>query len=243
MTPSPHILVVDDDEDITSLLCSYLGRFNYVAHAAGDAPAMWAALQAHPVALVLMDLMLPGTDGLSLARQLRERSNLPFIILTARCDPADRVVGLEMGADDYISKPFEPRELVARIQAVLRRSGAQATPAAPAPRGEVVRFQGWRLHRDTRQLTSPEGQEITLSTAEYQLLSTFLRSPGQIVSRAQLMLEARGRQLSVSGRSIDLLVSRLRQKLADQAGDADLIRTVRGAGYVFDVPAATLALA
>jgi two-component system OmpR family response regulator len=235
MNPKPNILVVDDDEGITSLLCSYLARFNFVAHAAADDQAMWALIDSQPIDLLLLDLMLPNVDGLTLARMLRERSTLPFIILTARCDPADRVVGLEMGADDYISKPFEPRELVARIQAVLRRTGALASAGVvPAPRAEVVRFEGWALHRDDRRLTSPAGQAVALSTAEYQLLSTFLKTPGQIVSRAELMASARGRQLSVSGRSIDLLVSRLRQKLADEAGEADLIRTVRGLGYVFD---------
>jgi two-component system OmpR family response regulator len=233
MTAKPHLLVVDDDADITALLCDYLARFGMTTSAAHSEPEVWRQLSTQRVDLVLLDLMLPGTDGLSLARSLRRHAaQLPIIMLTARCDPADRIVGLEMGADDYISKPFEPRELVARVQAVLRRTRLQA--AAPAAEPDVVCFEGWTLYRDLREVVAPTGERVALSNAEYLLLNTFLKSPRQIVSRSRLMMEARGRELTVSGRSIDLLVSRLRQKLGDDGGDTVLIRTVRGAGYLFD---------
>ena len=232
---APQILVVDDDQDITQLLCAYLTRFGFVTHSAADGAEMQQKLQAQRVDLVVLDLMLPGDDGLALARALRQRSRMPIIMLTARGSATDRVVGLEMGADDYMSKPFEPRELVARIHSVLRRSAAQAAPvAAPA---SVVAFDGWQLQRDERRLTSPRGQLVPLSNAEFQLLNAFLKAPRRVVSREQLAEQARGRSLDGLGRSIDLLVSRLRQKLAQHqpslGADAELIKTVRGAGYLF----------
>jgi two-component system, OmpR family, response regulator len=240
MSSKPTILVVDDDEGITSLLADYLRRFNYATRVAADEQQMWQQLADGAVDLVLLDLMLPDADGLALGQLLHQRQGLPFIILTARCDPADRVVGLEMGADDYVNKPFEPRELVARIQAVLRRSRSTVRPASPmaaTPVPNELHFDGWCLHRDERLLLTPEGRSLLLSNAEYQLLATFLAAPGQIVSRAQLMAGARGRQLSLSGRSIDLLVSRLRHKLGERPGNNELIRTVRGMGYLLDTAA------
>jgi two-component system OmpR family response regulator len=230
-----HILVVDDDEGITSLLCAYLSRFGLQAHAAANGEEMQRQLSAHPIALVVLDLMLPGVDGLALARALRAVSRIPIIMLTARGSPADRVVGLEMGADDYMSKPFEPRELVARIQSVLRR--AAAPREATRSRADVIAFDGWQLQRDERQLTSPRGLVVPLSNAEFQLLSAFLKAPRRVVSREQLAEQARGRTLDDFGRSIDLLVSRLRRKLATEDGEREegtLIKTVRGAGYMFN---------
>jgi two-component system OmpR family response regulator len=234
MNPAPKILVVDDDDGITSLLCGYLARFGFTAHAAADGPQMQRHLDAHHVDLVVLDLMLPGIDGLSLAHALRAGSRIPIIMLTARCTAADRVVGLEMGADDYVSKPFEPRELVARIQSVLRRASGPRGSEAPAA-ADVVHFDGWQLQRNERLLTSPKGLVVPLSNAEYQLLTTFLKAPRRVVSRDHLMAQARGRAMEAFDRSIDLLVSRLRHKLADDAGTAALIKTVRGAGYMFDV--------
>lgn len=228
------ILVVDDDVEITSLLTEYLTRFGYAARAAGDAAGMHAALAAHAVDLVVLDVMLPGTDGITLARELRQRSRVPIIMLTARADPYDRVLGLEMGADDYMAKPFEPRELVARIQTVLRRLLHEGPPAQQGP-DEVVRFDGWELHCIERHLVSPQGLVVPLSNAEFRLLCTFLRMPRRIFSRDQLMEQARGRAMDAFERSIDLLVSRLRSKLADDPRAPSLIRTVRGAGYVFQV--------
>lgn len=246
----PHVLVVDDDTQITELLCDYLSRFKLHAHAAGDASAMRAQLARHPVDLVVMDLMLPGTDGLALVRELRQqaaaagRRHLPVIMLTARGSACDRVVGLEMGVDDYMAKPFEPRELVARIHSVLRRCRVpDAAAAAPAP-ADVVCFDGWALHRSERRLTSPSGGEVALSDAEFRLLNTFVNTPRRLLSRDALMTGARGREHDAFARSIDLLVSRLRHKLndsprsdrghSDEFGDDALIKTVRGAGYIFN---------
>ena len=228
------ILVVDDDVEITTLLTEYLARFGYTTLAAGDAAAMRVQLAAHSVDLVVLDVMLPGTDGITLARELRQRSRVPIIMLTARADPYDRVLGLEMGADDYMAKPFEPRELVARIQTVMRRLAHEGQPGSQGP-DEVVRFDGWELHCVERHLRSPQGVVVPLSNAEFRLLCTFLRMPRRIFSRDQLMEQARGRAMDAFERSIDLLVSRLRSKLADDPRSPSMIRTIRGAGYLFNV--------
>lgn len=230
-----HILVVDDDDDITTLLTQYLGRFGYATHAARDAISMRAQLAAQAMDLVVLDIMLPGTDGITLARELRARSSLPIILLTARANPYDCVLGLEMGADDYVSKPFEPRELVARIQNVLRRMAAAAAPVARQTLQDVVRFDGWELHSAQRHLLSPAGTVVPLSNAEFKLLCTFLRMPRRVCSRDQLMEQARGRAMESFERSIDLLVSRLRHKLSDDPRDPALIKTVRGVGYLFNI--------
>jgi two-component system, OmpR family, response regulator len=230
----PNILVVDDDEDLIRLLCAYLARFGLNALAAHDGGEMQQQLNRHAVDLVVLDLMLPGADGLTLAQALRASSRIPIIMLTAHCTPADRVVGLEMGADDYIGKPFEPRELVARIKTVLRRVGAPNAAAPAELAGSRVHFDGWQLDREARRLQSPRGLIVPLSNAEFHLLNAFLRAPRRVVSRDQLMAQARGRPDEVIGRSIDLLVSRLRHKLLDAPDAAELIKTVRGAGYVFD---------
>jgi two-component system OmpR family response regulator len=235
MTHTHHILVVDDDKGITALLCDYLSQFGFVAHAAGDGHAMRRILSEHPIDLIVLDLQLPGMDGLALTSELRARSRIPIVMLTARGNPIDRVIGLEMGADDYMSKPFEPRELVARIHTVLRRAKTPPASAEPAPVSDVIRFDGWQLQRSERRLTSPKGLVVPLSNAEYQLLSTFLKTPRQLFTRDQLMAQARGRSMDSLERSIDLLVSRLRQKLDDNPRDPAMIRTVRGEGYVFQV--------
>ena len=206
-----HILVVDDDVEITTLLTDYLTRFGYAAYAACNAQTMRAQMAAQPIGLVVLDVMLPGTDGITLARELRERSRVPIIMLTARANPYDCVLGLEMGADDYMGKPFEPRELVARIQIVLRRTRGAEAPVRQGP-DEVVRFDGWTLHSLERHLVSPGGMVVPLSNAEFRLLCTFLRMPRRVFSRDQLMEQARGRAMDAFERSIDLLVSRLRSK-------------------------------
>lgn len=235
MKPRSQILIVDDDEGITALLREYLARFGFDAHVACDGLVMREQLAAHHIDLVVLDLMLPGEDGLALARDLRERSQIPIIMLTARSNPYDRVLGLESGADDYISKPFEPRELVARVQTVLRRAGASHGGGSGPLRSDVIRFDGWELHREDRCLTSPAGLVVALSNAEFRLLSTFLHTPRRLLSRDQLMAQARGRAMDSFERSIDLLVSRLRQKLADDPREPKMIKTVRGAGYLFNV--------
>ncbi|WP_198969717.1 response regulator [Xylophilus sp. ASV27] len=226
----PRILVVDDDAEITTLLRDYLARFGFDVQLAGDGEAMRAQLAARPIDLLVLDIMLPGTDGLALAREVRAGSRIPIIMLTARGHPYDRVLGLELGADDYMAKPFEPRELVARIQNVLRRAEASAV----AQGRDVASFDGWQLYRQERRLVSPQGVVVPLSNAEYRLLSTFLAMPHRLFSRDQLMEQARGRSMEAFERSIDLLVSRLRQKLADDPRAPTIIKTVRGGGYIFN---------
>lgn len=229
------ILIVDDDPEITSLLAQYLERFQLEVHIAHDGKGMRAALQRERIDLVVLDLMLPGTDGLALAREIRDQSRMPIIMLTTRSAPIDRVMGLENGADDYMGKPFEPRELVARIHNVLRRTQEGSSVTSLLSSNDIVCFDGWELHREERTLVSPTGLVVPLSNAEFRLLSTFLQKPRRIFSRDQLMEQARGRSMEAFERSIDLLVSRLRQKLADDSEEPSMIKTVRGAGYLFNV--------
>lgn len=233
------VLIVDDDADITSLLGDYLKGFNFTIHVASDGLSMREQLKKHPVDLVVMDIMLPGADGFVLSREIREHSHMPVIMLSARSEAYDRVIGLESGADDYLSKPFEPRELVARIHNVLRRANQRAASGPRWDISDVVCFDGWELHREERCLTSPSGLVVALSNAEFRLLTTFLQTPRRLLARDQLMERARGRSMDAFERSIDLLVSRLRHKLvdtgADGANEPSMIRTVRGAGYMFNV--------
>lgn len=235
MNPKTSILLVDDDADITALLADYLRRFNFEVHTAADAQGMRAQLAQQRVDLVVLDVMLPGTDGLTLSREIRSRSSIPVIMLTACSSPFDRIMGLESGADDYMGKPFEPRELVARIQTVLRRAQGNQESGDSVARSDVVCFDGWELHREERVLVSPTGLNIALSNAEFRLLTTFLQTPRRLFSRDQLMELARGRAMDAFERSIDLLVSRLRQKLAQDPALPPMIKTVRGAGYMFNV--------
>ena len=230
MNPSPRLLIVDDDPQIRELLGQYLQGFAMQCDGVGDGQAMQAALAAAHYDLIILDLMLPGEDGLSLCRQLRQRSDTPVIMLTARGEATDRVVGLELGADDYVVKPFDPRELVARIHSILRRSGR----VQPTTASDDIRFDGWTLSRLKRQLTTPQQLLVPLSNAEFRLLLTFLERPQHILSREQLLDAARGRSFDAFDRSIDLLVSRLRQKLGDDPRAPRLLKTVRGEGYLFD---------
>ena len=232
MPQATRILIVDDDPEIRDLLSGYLTGFGFVAEGVGDGEAMRTALAAGAFDLVILDLMLPGENGLTLCRELRAGGELPIIMLTARGEYSDRVVGLELGADDYVVKPFDPRELVARINTVLRRL-KQGEGRANAPSAEVD-FAGWRLNRTTRQLTSPRQLVVPLSNAEFRLLWAFLESPQRILSRDQLLDAARGKMAEAFDRSIDLLVSRLRQKLEDDPRTPALIKTIRGEGYLFD---------
>lgn len=227
-----HILVVDDDSGITDLLCDYLRQFGFATHAANNGASMREQMAKYPIDLLVMDLQLPGEDGLSLTKKLRQQYAVPIVMLTARGNPIDRVIGLEMGADDYMSKPFEPRELAARIQTVLRRATRHDKEAVSS---DVIEFDGWQLQKDSRRLISPEGLNIPLSNAEFQLLSTFLKMPRKLFTRDQLMAQAGGRDKDNVARSIDLLVSRLRHKLTDDPRTPHMIKTVRGEGYVFNV--------
>ena len=233
--PPIRPLIVDDDPDLRELLFQYLQGFNMQPLVARNGQEMRHILRTEPVSIVILDVMLPGEDGLSLCRWLRAESRIPIVMLTARCEAADRILGLELGADDYLTKPFEPRELVARIQSILRRT--QDTPFTPEnqpPEHAVRQFDGWQLDSVLRQLRSPDGLLVPLSNAEFRLLWVFLERPGRVLNREQLLDAARGRTIEAFDRSIDLLVSRLRQKLGDSPRSPRLLKTVRGEGYVFD---------
>jgi len=230
MNAQPLILVVDDDREIRSLLSEYLAANGFRTMEAADGAAMWKALDAARVDLIVLDLMMPGEDGLQLCRTLRAKSNLPVIMLTARGQPIDRIVGLEMGADDYLAKPFSPRELLSRIRALLRRSlmAANLAPAAATR----MRFAGWTLDLTARHLVNAQGVIVVLSGAEFRLLKVFLEHPKRVLSRDQLLNLTQGRDADPFERSIDLQVSRVRQKLDEDARDPQLIKTVRNEGYV-----------
>ena len=230
MDRSEHILIVDDDTEIRQLLCDYLERNGMRAQAVANGQGMQAALANGQFDLVILDLMLPGEDGLTLCRNLRARSNLPVIMLTARGEQTDRIVGLEMGADDYIQKPFDPRELLARIKAVLRRS--QMSPPSTAVNAARLHFAGWTLDLTRRQLISPNEVVVALSGGEYRLLTAFLEHPNRVLSRDQLLDLTRGRAATPFDRSIDVQVGRLRRRLGDTGQEPALIRTVRGEGYI-----------
>jgi two-component system OmpR family response regulator len=229
------ILMVDDDAQIRQLLSDYLSGFSMSVVAVADGNAMTEAMKKSTFDLVILDLMLPGEDGLSLCRRLRVGSDIPILMLTARGEAMDRVVGLELGADDYIVKPFEPRELVARIQTILRR--ARGNSRNYKEQNEAV-FLGWHLNYVIRQLVSPQELVIPLSNAEFRLLTVFIEHPNRILSREFLLDSTRGRDMDIFDRSIDILVSRVRQKLNDDSRTPTLIKTVRGEGYLFDAKVA-----
>ena len=231
METQSHILVVDDDREIRALVGEYLKKNGYRVSLAADGKQMLTVLEESRIHLVVLDLMLPGKDGLSLCRDLRTRSSLPVLMLTAKSDPFDRVVGLEMGADDYLVKPFEPRELLARIRSVLRRTQALPTHLEPQP-PHRYHFAGWVLDAGSHQLISPQAVVVTLSGAEYRLLQVFLTHPNRVLTRDQLMDLLQGRDADHFDRSIDLRVSRLRQKLGDDARSPVLIKTLRNEGYI-----------
>jgi len=225
------ILMVDDDAQIRQLLSDYLSGFGMSVVAVADGKAMVEAMKKSSFDLIILDLMLPGEDGLSLCRSLRAESDIPILMLTARGEAMDRVVGLELGADDYIVKPFEPRELVARIQTILRRTRGNREIHKEQNEAE---FLGWRLNYMMRHLVSPQELVIPLSNAEFRLLTVFIEHPNRILSREFLLDSARGRDMDMFDRSIDILVSRVRQKLSDDSRTPTLIKTIRGEGYLFD---------
>jgi two-component system OmpR family response regulator len=224
-----NILVVDDDAEIRDLVAEYLTEHGYHVAVARDGPAMRAALAARRPDLIVLDLMLPGEDGLSLCRDLRAKSDLPIIMLTARREEIDRILGIEMGADDYLGKPFSPRELLARIKSVLRR-----TRGSPAALGDAKRqrFAGWTLDRTARHLVDDEGVIVPLSGAQFRLLCALLDHPQQVLDRDRLMDLTLGREATPFDRSIDVQVSRLRQLLRDNGREPRIIKTVRNGGYV-----------
>ena len=232
MDPQPHILVVDDDREIRDLLSRFLERQGMRVTAARDAKEarrLWPLGRYH---LVVLDLMLPGESGLDLARWLRGQAAVPIVMLTAMAEETDRIVGLELGADDYLGKPFNPRELLARIRAVLRRaSGGDGGAAKEAP-AKAIRFAGWLLEPARRRLLSPDGAEVPLTGGEYELLQVLVERPNRVLTRDMLMDLLRGRQAGPFDRAIDVAVSRLRRKLEDDGRNPSLIKTVRGGGYV-----------
>jgi len=231
-----RILAVDDDPSIREMVRDYLVDNDFEVHTASNGDEMNRILEAQGADLVILDVKLPGEDGFGLARALRNKSPVPIIMLTAQKDEVDRVVGLELGADDYLTKPFSPRELLARIRAVLRRH-ALATEAAQKPAGADVRayrFAGWELNTGTRRLTSPTKTRVELTNSEYSLLLTFLRAPRKILSRDQL-LEGVRVNADIFDRSIDVQILRLRRKIEPNPNEPTLIRTERSVGYFLDV--------
>ncbi len=231
MNPEPVILVVDDDRDIRELLGGYLAGNGFSPRLAEDGPGMRNVLQREHVDLVVLDLNLPGDDGLTLCRDLRARSDVPVVMLTARGETVDRIVGLEMGADDYLPKPFEPRELLARVRSVLRRRSGDGGAAAPG--AGRLRFAGRELDLERRRLRNAAGQVVALSGAEFRYLQALAENPGRVFTREQLAAIGAGRDVAVVDRGVDLQISRLRAKLGDDARDGGrLIQTIRNEGYV-----------
>jgi len=228
---SPSIIIVDDDPPLRLLTSRALQEHGYTVRPASSAPEMWAAFDGGPVDLVLLDIMLPGTNGIDLCRQIRRKSDVPIIFISARGSEADRIVGLELGADDYLAKPFSTRELIARIRAVLRRVGVERQQGDL--RESEACFDGWSVSFPRRELRSPGGAVVDLTGAEFDLLGSFLSHPQRVIARERLIELSRTRLGDSSDRSIDVLVSRLRRKLSTANKPAP-ITTVRGIGYMFN---------
>ena len=229
---APHILVVDDDERLRQLLHRYLVQNGYYATTAADAGEARSKLKSMAFDLMVLDIMMPGQDGLSLTEELRKESEVPILLLTARGAPEDRIAGLEAGADDYLPKPFNPRELLARINAVLRRQAA-ARNASAIEGATTLTFLGWRIDIRLRELRNPEGARVAMTSAEFDLLRTFCERPGRVLSRDSLLDLTQGRSAGSFERSIDVLVSRIRRKIEPDPQEATMIKTVRSGGYVF----------
>jgi two-component system, OmpR family, response regulator len=241
MQPSPHLLIIDDDREIRQLLAKFLGEHGYRISQAADVKSAQKILGNARLDLIILDLMLPGEDGLSLFRNLRaQKNNTPVMMLTAMADETDRIIGLELGADDYVTKPFNPREVLARIRAILRRVVTGGAPATHTEIGEY-QFDGWRMLVHRRELRSPDGIGVPLSAGEFDLLLAFVRHPQRVLSRDQLLDLARGRAAGLFDRSIDIQVSRLRRKIEPDPEEPSIIRTVRNGGYVFSAPVSPVA--
>ncbi|WP_298832611.1 response regulator transcription factor [uncultured Piscinibacter sp.] len=246
MSTPTHLAVLDDEVDITRLLGHYLASQGFRVTQLHDGSSLIDLMGRDPPALVLLDLGLPGEDGFAIARQLREHWHCGLVIVTGRGDAIDKVVGLEVGADDYVTKPFDLRELVARIKAVLRRTEpAPSRPAplaaTPAPNGERtrLRFAQWELDTAARRLSDTQGRDMPLTSGEFDLLSVFARAPGRVLSRDYLLEQTRGRSAGPFDRTIDVQVGRLRRKLEVDPEDPQIIKSVRGAGYILVAPVAS----
>lgn len=236
-----HIAILDDEVDITQLLANYLQSHGYRVTQLHNGRSLVGLMPADPPALVLLDLGLPGEDGFTIARQLREHWRCGLVIVTGRGDSVDKIVGLEVGADDYVTKPFDLRELLARIKAVLRRLAPNEAPvpeaaAAPATRPSKLRFASWELDTAARSLTSPQGDDVPLTAGEFDLLRAFAEHPGRVLSRDFLLEQTRGREAGPFDRTIDVQVGRLRKKIEADAEDPQIIKSVRGAGYILVPP-------
>jgi two-component system OmpR family response regulator len=228
---TPHILIVEDDRDIGLLVAKYLKSNDMRVSVAENGRAMDRILLDTRISLVVLDRMLPGEDGLSICRRLRAASDMPIIILTAQGDEVERIVGLEMGADDYIGKPFNPRELLARIRAVLRRRDDAVGTQPPGRKG--YSFSGWSLDLTSRRLHDPAGVRVDVTGAEFELLVVFCERPGRALSREQIIDLTQGRDAAPTERSVDILISRLRRKLERDPKDPELFQTIRSSGYLF----------
>lgn len=231
MTHSPHIMLVEDDREIRVLFSRFLRSNDMRVSTTADGREMDRMLRDNRIDLIVLDIMLPGEDGLSICRRLRASSRVPMIMLTAKGEDIDRIVGLEIGADDYVTKPFNPRELLARIRAVLRRGAIDTVEGART--GSVLTFDGWRLDPNVRQLHDPEGTRVALTGAEFDLLLVFCERPRRVLSRDQLIDLTQGRTAAPLERSVDVLVSRLRQKMEKEPKEPTLIQTIRSGGYMF----------
>lgn len=230
---SAHILVVDDEPEITEVLRRYLSTQGYQVSTADGGEAMRRIMATAAIDLVLLDLGLPGEDGLTLMRSLRKHSSVGVIVVTGRGEPVDRIVGLEVGADDYITKPFDLRELGARVRSVLRRTLEKPAASNTDAGSDVVRFAGWTLHLSARRLESPAGKAVELTTGEFDLLATLVKVPGRVLSRDELLEATRNREAGPFDRTIDVQVGRLRRKIEANPQHPEIIKSVRGAGYLF----------
>lgn len=233
-----HILIVDDDPEIRDLLKDYLEKQHFRVSTARDGNEMWRALKRGQIDLVVLDIMLPGEDGITLCRKLRDESDVMIVMLSAVGEESDRIIGLEVGADDYLAKPFSPRELLARIKALTRRTTGTLADQRKARRLAdlpMIDFNNWQLDQNKRRLLDPEGVAVPLSTAEYELLVAFLEHPNRVLTRDQLLDLTKGREAQPFDRSIDVQVARLRKKIETDPKNPHILQTVRGGGYIFKV--------
>jgi DNA-binding response OmpR family regulator len=231
-----HVIALDDDPAVREMVTEYLGQNEIRVTAVASGAELAAAMAREVVDLVILDLRLRGEDGMNIARKLREQSAIPILMLTGRAEEADRVMGLELGADDYLTKPFSPRELLARIRALLRRAQAQASVADVVAKVRAYRFSGWELNIGLRKLKSPNGEAVELTNGEFRILTAFLSAPQRILSRDQLLELSRVHNAEVYDRAIDIQILRLRRKIETDPAQPKFIKTERGAGYVFSVP-------